>query len=209
MSGARAVKRLVDLVVGSVVLALSSPLYAIISLAVWNDIGRPVLYLQPRLGHRGRPFTLIKFRTMTEARDQAGAPLPDEQRLTAVGRFLRSTSLDELPELINVIKGDMSLVGPRPLLLEYRSLYSIDENRRHQVPPGMAGPVMAEGRNSLTWEEKFRWDLWYVDNWSLWLDAKLLAKSTCRLLSRRGATPDQGVTMEKYQGHNPLSDTEA
>lgn len=189
-------------------LVLSSPLYAVISLVVWADIGRPIHFRQLRLGYLGRPFTLLKFRTMTEARDEAGLYLTDQQRLTAVGQFLRSTSLDELPELINVIKGEMSLVGPRPLLFEYGTLYSSEEKRRHQVPPGMAGPVMAEGRNALSWEEKFRWDIWYVDHWSFWLDVKLLIKSGVRLLSRRGASPEDAVTMEKYRGHN-FSDAES
>lgn len=193
-------KRALDLTVGSIALVVLSPLFLTIASLVRATMGSPVFFRQERLGFRGKTFTLLKFRTMSQATDANGELLPDDDRITRVGRFLRSTTLDELPELINVLRGDMSLVGPRPLLAEYGPLYSAEQARRHAVPPGMAGPVMAEGRNALTWEEKFKWDVWYVDNWSLWLDVKLLAKSVGKLLSREGVSPEGRATMEKFQG---------
>ena len=198
--GSLLVKRTFDLIFGASALVILSPLFFVLVLLVLVGVGRPILFRQERLGYKGQPFTLLKFRTMTDRRDDAGELLSDDDRITRIGRFLRSTSLDELPELINVLRGEMSLVGPRPLLAEYGPLYSVDQARRHEVPPGLAGPVMAEGRNALTWEEKFKWDVWYVDNWSLWLDFKILGKSVGKLISREGVSPEGRATMEKFQG---------
>jgi lipopolysaccharide/colanic/teichoic acid biosynthesis glycosyltransferase len=181
-------------------ISLFSPLMALIALAIWITMGRPILFRQPRIGYRGRVFTIYKFRTMTEERDENGNLLPDEQRLTPLGRFLRSLTLDELPELFNVLKGEMSLVGPRPLLVEYRDLYTPEQWRRHEMPPGMAGPVLASGRNLLDWEEKFRLDVWYVDHWSLWLDFKILLRTAWKVLKREGVSAKEHATMPKFEG---------
>jgi sugar transferase EpsL len=182
------IKRALDVAASLLLILLFSPLMLAIALAIWITMGRPILFRQPRIGYRGRVFTIYKFRTMTEERDENGNLLPDEQRLTPVGRFLRSLTLDELPELFNVLKGEMSLVGPRPLLVEYRDLYTPEQWRRHEMPPGMAGPVLASGRNLLDWEEKFRLDVWYVDHWSLWLDFKILLRTAWKVLKREGVS---------------------
>lgn len=197
---ALALKRAFDIIASSVALVLLSPLMALIALAIRLTMGRPLLFRQPRLGYQGRPFVIYKFRTMTEDWDEQGNLLPDEQRLTRVGRFLRSTTLDELPELINVLKGEMSLVGPRPLLVDYRDLYTPEQWRRHEMPPGMAGPVLADGRNALDWEEKFKRDVWYVDHWSLWLDFKILARTALKVLKREGVSAEGHVTMPRFSG---------
>jgi lipopolysaccharide/colanic/teichoic acid biosynthesis glycosyltransferase len=173
---------------------LFAPLMLLIALAIRLIMGTPVFFRQPRLGYQGRPFILYKFRTMNDRRDEQGTLLPDEQRLTRLGRFLLSLTLDELPELFNVLKGEMSLVGPRPLLVEYRDLYTPEQWRRHEMPPGMAGPVLASGRNLLDWEEKFRLDVWYEDHWSLWLDLKILALTTWKVLKREGIS-DNGFAI--------------
>jgi len=193
-------KRVFDIVASLAALALLSPLMALIAAVVRLAMGSPVFFLQPRLGYQGRPFVLYKFRTMNDKRDEQGNLLPDEQRLTRLGQFLRSTSLDELPELINVLKGDMSVVGPRPLLVEYRDLYTPEQWRRHEMPPGMAGLVVARGRNLLDWEEKFQLDVWYVDHWSLWLDLKILAWTVWKLLKREGISAEGHATMPKFTG---------
>jgi lipopolysaccharide/colanic/teichoic acid biosynthesis glycosyltransferase len=195
-----AIKRAFDFMASLIALVLLSPFMALIALAIWITMGRPILFRQPRIGYRGRVFTIYKFRTMTEERDENGNLLPDEQRLTPLGRFLRSLTLDELPELFNVLKGEMSLVGPRPLLVEYRDLYTPEQWRRHEMPPGMAGPVLASGRNLLDWEEKFRLDVWYVDHWSLWLDFKILLRTAWKVLKREGVSAEGHVTMPKFQG---------
>ena len=194
-----ALKRAFDIVVSCAVLTLLSPLAGLIAIAIKLDSHGPVFFRQPRLGYQGRPFTILKFRTMTNNRDDQGNLLPDEQRLTRLGRFLRSTTLDELPELINVLKGEMSLVGPRPLRVEYRDLYTPEQWRRHEMPPGMAGPVLAGGRNILSWEEKFTLDIWYVDNWSLWLDFKILAMTALKVLRREGISAEGHATMPRFQ----------
>ena len=199
-------KRMVDLTLGSIALLVLSPLLALTYVIVGVSMGKPVLFRQSRLGFEGSTFQLLKFRTMTEEKGPDGDYLPDDQRITKVGRLLRSTTLDELPELVNVVKGDLSLVGPRPLLPRYRERYSTRQWRRHEMPPGMAGPVMAKGRNNLPWEEKFEWDVWYVENWSLLLDAKVFASSVVRLLTREGVSPAEGVTMKEFEGGDRISD---
>lgn len=161
---------------------------------------RPILFHQLRAGLYGRPFWLYKFRTMTDARDSNGRLLPDEQRLTRFGRWLRSTSLDELPELWNVLKGDMSLVGPRPLLVEYLDRYSPEQARRHEMKPGLTGWAQVNGRNALSWEEKFRLDVWYVDNWSIWLDFKILWLTLVKVLTRDGISAHGHATMPEFKG---------
>ncbi len=179
-------KRLVDLVLVMPALMILAPVLVVLGLLVRWRLGSPVFFRQRRPGLRGRPFTLLKFRTMTEARDEEGQLLPDEQRLTRFGRFLRRTSLDELPELINVLKGDMSLVGPRPLLMEYLERYTVEQARRHEVKPGITGWAQVNGRNALSWEEKFEFDVWYVDHVSLWLDLKILAMTVWQVLTGKG-----------------------
>jgi len=179
-------KRAFDILVSALLLFLFSPLFFLISLLIRLTMGQPIFFRQPRLGYQGRPFVIYKFRTMTDDRDEQGNLLSDQQRLTRLGRFLRSLTLDELPELINVLKGEMSLVGPRPLLVEYRDLYTPEQWRRHEMPPGMAGPVLAGGRNTLSWEEKFALDVWYVDHWSLWLDFQILARTALKVLISLG-----------------------
>jgi lipopolysaccharide/colanic/teichoic acid biosynthesis glycosyltransferase len=196
----RVFKRAFDVIIACVALVLLLPLFVLIVLAIYLTMGPPVLFRQPRLGYQGRPFTLYKFRTMNNDRDEQGNLLPDEQRLTPVGKFLRSTTLDELPELINVLRGDMSLVGPRPLLVEYRDLYTPQQWRRHEMPPGMAGPVLSSGRNALDWEEKFDRDVWYVDHWSLWLDFRILALTALQVLKREGVSAEGYATMPKFEG---------
>lgn len=164
------------------------------------SVGYPLFFRQKRIGLRGEEFELLKFRTMTDARDESGTLLPDEYRLTRTGRLLRSMSLDELPELINVLRGEMALVGPRPLLPEYRDLYSPEQWRRHDMRPGLAGPVVASGRNSLSWEEKLALDVWYVENWSLSLDVRLLVRSAWKVLKREGISAAEHATMPRFEG---------
>jgi lipopolysaccharide/colanic/teichoic acid biosynthesis glycosyltransferase len=198
-----AVKRAFDVVVATAALIVTSPLMLLIALLVLLTMGPPVLFRHRRLGLHGEEFTLIKFRTMKGSPPGFDKPLDDQQRITRVGRVLRQLSLDELPELVNVLRGDLSIVGPRPLLPEYRDLYSAEQLRRHELPPGIAGPVLAKGRNALTWDEKFAWDVWYVDNWSLWLDAKLLVQSVANVLTRRGVSADDHATMPRFEGSAP------
>jgi len=172
----------------------------LIALAVRLRLGVPVLFRQRRPGLHGQPFTLLKFRTMTGARDAAGNLLPDAERLTPLGRFLRATSLDELPELLNVLKGEMSLVGPRPLLLEYLTRYTPEQARRHDVRPGITGWAQVNGRNALSWEHKFALDVWYVDHVSLGLDLKILVLTALRVLARQGISQPGHATMEEFLG---------
>lgn len=194
------VKRFADVLVAAVALLCLLPVLGLIALLILLTMGPPVLFRQPRLGYGGRPFTLLKFRTMTDERDAAGDLLPDDRRLTPFGRFLRRWTLDELPELVNVLRGEMSLVGPRPLLVEYRDLFTPEQWRRHEMPPGMAGSVLAGGRNILDWEEKFQLDVWYVDHWSLWLDLKILAITVMKVLKREGVSARGHSTMPKFEG---------
>lgn len=193
-------KRFFDIVVSILALLVLSPMLAILALQVRQKLGRPVLFRQTRPGLHERPFEIYKFRTMADGRDTDGRLLPDSDRLLPFGRFLRSTSLDELPELWNVLKGDMSLVGPRPLLMEYLELYSEEQARRHEVRPGITGWAQVNGRNALTWEDKFSLDVWYVDNHSLWLDLKILLLTVAKVFKREGVSQDGHATMERFQG---------
>jgi sugar transferase EpsL len=193
-------KRLVNFSVTLLVLIVISPLLVVLWILVRTQLGSPVLFCQKRPGLRGTSFTMYKFRTMTDERDTEENLLPDEQRLTGFGKFMRSTSLDELPELINVLKGDMNLVGPRPLLMEYLSLYSPDQARRHQVHPGITGWAQVNGRNAISWEEKFKLDVWYVDNQSFWLDLKILWMTLGKVFGREGISQEGQATMEKFNG---------
>lgn len=193
-------KRLIDILVSFVAIVVLSLVIALIALAVRKYLGSPVLFRQVRAGFNGRPFTMYKFRTMLDARDAYGNLLPDEQRLTSFGRFLRSTSLDELPELFNVLKGDMSLVGPRPLLMEYLDRYTPWQARRHEVKPGITGWAQVNGRNALSWEEKFELDVWYVDNWSIWLDIKILLLTVWKVLRREGINAEGYSTAPVFVG---------
>lgn len=193
-------KRVLDLVLTIPGFVLISPLLGLIAFLVRIRLGAPVLFRQVRPGLRGSPFTLYKFRTMADLRGADGRPLPDEQRLTALGRFLRSFSLDELPELINVLRGEMSLVGPRPLLMAYLERYSQEQARRHEVLPGMTGWAQVNGRNAITWEQKFALDVWYVDHWSLWLDLKILALTLWKTVRREGISPPGLATVEEFKG---------
>jgi lipopolysaccharide/colanic/teichoic acid biosynthesis glycosyltransferase len=193
-------KRCFDFVVALAGIVVLSPLLLIIVALVRWRLGSPVLFRQQRPGLGGRPFTLVKFRTMTDARAADGAAAPDAQRLTAFGRFLRSTSLDELPELYNVLIGDMSLVGPRPLLTEYLPLYNAHQRRRHEVRPGITGWAQVNGRNAISWERKFDLDVWYVDNASFWLDLKILWLTLWRVLRREGISEEGSATAERFTG---------
>lgn len=193
-------KRAFDVIASLVLLALAAPVMLAVAAAVALSLGRPVLFRQMRPGLGGRPFEIVKFRTMGEGRDGAGAPLADDRRLTQVGRFLRAWSLDELPELWNVLKGEMSLVGPRPLLMEYLPLYSPEQARRHEVRPGLTGWAQVHGRNALGWEEKLALDVWYVENRTFMLDLKILAKTVLAVLSRKGISADGHATMPPFKG---------
>ncbi|MFB9146795.1 sugar transferase [Halomonas alkalicola] len=194
------VKRLFDIVASLTALILLSPVLLIVALLVRRKLGSPVLFRQVRPGLHGKPFEMIKFRTMLDAYDDQGKPLPNEQRLTRFGKLLRSTSLDELPELWNVLKGDMSLVGPRPLLVEYLPLYSKHQARRHEVCPGVTGWAQVNGRNAISWEEKFNYDVWYVDHQSFWLDVKILLLTVKKVFVREGISSSENVTMPKFRG---------
>lgn len=195
-------KRLFDLTLSVLALFVLAPFLLIISiLIVWN-LGRPVLFVQERPGLGGRPFAMFKFRTMIDAHDENGQPLPDEMRLGRFGSVLRSTSLDELPELINVVRGEMSLVGPRPLLMRYLPLYTPEQARRHEVRPGITGLAQVMGRNSLTWEEKFDLDIEYVNNQSLWFDIKLLIMTIKTVFIREGIAAKESRTMPEFHGTN-------
>ncbi|MGR2736922.1 sugar transferase [Billgrantia sp. Q4P2] len=193
-------KRLFDIVVALVALALLAPLMLVVALLVRLKLGSPVLFRQTRPGLSGHPFEMIKFRTMRDAWDEHGKPLPNAERMTRFGSVLRATSLDELPELWNVLKGDMSLVGPRPLLMEYLPLYTPRQARRHEVRPGVTGWAQVNGRNALTWEEKFELDVWYVDNRSLWLDLRILLLTVKKVVVREGIAHDGDVAMPRFRG---------
>ncbi|MCE9662462.1 sugar transferase [Halomonas sp. M5N1S17] len=193
-------KRLLDCVVAVVALMLLSPLLAVVALLVRYKLGSPVLFRQTRPGRHGRPFEMIKFRTMLDAYDADGDPLPNEARMTPFGKWLRASSLDELPELWNVLVGNMSLVGPRPLLMEYLPLYSPYQARRHEVRPGVTGWAQVNGRNALSWEEKFELDVWYVDNRTLWLDLKILVLTIKKVVVRDGIAHEGNVAMPRFRG---------
>jgi lipopolysaccharide/colanic/teichoic acid biosynthesis glycosyltransferase len=194
-------KRLFDLCASLLGLLVSSPVMLGVALLVRIFHGSPVLFGQTRPGHHGQPFRIFKFRTMTNAHAADGSLLPDEQRLTPLGRFLRASSLDELPELLNILRGEMSLVGPRPLLMQYLERYSPEQARRHNVLPGLTGWAQVNGRNALTWEDKFRLDVWYVDHWSFWLDLKILFLTVGKVFKREGISQPGHATMEEFMGN--------
>jgi len=189
-------------IVGSLIgLALSSPLIIVVAIVIYFTMGRPIFFKQIRPGLRGTPFLIYKFRTMLDLRDENGNLLPDEKRLTKIGKFLRNTSLDELPELWNVLKGDMSLVGPRPLLMEYLGRYTPEQARRHNVKPGITGWAQINGRNAISWDEKFKLDLWYVDNWNIFLDLKIIFITLIKVIKREGVSAEGHATMPEFKGN--------
>ncbi len=192
-------KRLFDFVLALMALIFLSPFLILLATLVWLSLGRPVLFRQKRPGLHGRPFIIYKFRTMTEAHDPQGNLLPDRERLTSFGKLLRRNSLDELPELFNVLKGEMSLVGPRPLLMQYLSRYTPEQARRHEVRPGITGWSQVNGRNAITWPEKFDLDLWYVDNRSSWLDIRIILITGWKILSREEINQPGQATMEEFR----------
>lgn len=194
------IKRLFDIIASFSGLLILSPVILIVALQIKRKLGSPVLFRQERPGLNGKPFTMVKFRTMRDAFDADGNPLPNSERMTPFGNFLRSTSLDELPELWNVLKGDMSLVGPRPLLMEYLPLYNREQARRHEVRPGITGWAQINGRNAISWEEKFNLDVWYVDNQSIWLDIKVLFLTIKKVFIRDGINANSDTTMPKFTG---------
>lgn len=194
-------KRLLDIIIASVALILLSPLYLYVAYKVRKNLGSPVIFRQVRPGLNGKPFEMIKFRTMTDERDEQGNLLPNEQRLPKFGKMLRATSLDEMPELWNVIKGDMSIVGPRPLLMDYLPLYNEGQAKRHNVRPGMTGHAQVNGRNAISWEKKFELDTWYVENQSIWLDFKIMFQTVKKVLVKEGINQSEEVTMTRFLGN--------
>jgi len=194
-------KRLFDLIASTLALIVLSPVLALTALLVRIQLGGPILFRQQRPGYKGRPFHIFKFRTMTDRFAPDGSLLPDSERLGRFGRVLRSTSLDELPELFNILRGEMSLVGPRPLLMEYLPLYSAEQARRHDMPPGLTGWAQVNGRNALSWQDKFRLDVWYVDHWSFWLDLKIIFLTLVKVFQREGITQEGQATAEKFTGN--------
>jgi len=197
------VKRLFDLIVSLFLIIILSPVILVAGLLVLAAMGSPVLFKQVRPGYKGRPFTIYKFRTMTGQTDKAGEQLTDEERLTGMGRFLRRFSLDELPQLFNVVKGDLSFVGPRPLLMEYIPLYTPEQARRHDVRPGITGLAQVKGRNAITWEERFDLDIYYIDHRSFRLDMKILVDTAFKVISKEGISAEGFATMPKFTGSKP------
>ena len=197
--GKAKVKRLIDVISSAAALVVLSPLLLVLALLIRWNMGLPVFFVQVRPGHKGRPFTLYKFRTMIEKMDSKGQLSPDADRLTYFGRFLRASSLDELPAFWNVLKGDMSMVGPRPLLMQYLNRYTPEQARRHEVKPGITGWAQINGRNAISWEEKFKLDVWYVDNWSLWLDVKIIFMTIWKIIKREGINQQGQATMEEFK----------
>lgn len=195
------IKRTFDLSIALFCLALLSPLFILVTAVVWAGVGRPIIFKQRRPGLNRKPFTIYKFRTMTNLRDHKGRLLPDERRLTPVGNWLRTYSLDELPQLWNVVKGELSIVGPRPLLMEYLPLYDREQDRRHEVKPGITGWAQVNGRNALSWEEKFALDVWYVDHWSLLLDFKILWMTVVKVLRSEGNSVDDDMDAPVFEGN--------
>ena len=196
------IKRILDFIMAFIGLILASPILLIIAILVKTKLGSPILFRQQRAGLNGEIFEMVKFRTMKDATDSEGNPLPDEERLTQFGQLLRKTSLDELPELWNVLKGEMSLVGPRPLLVEYLPLYSKEQMKRHDVRPGVTGYAQVNGRNNISWTKKFELDVYYVENFSLWLDMKILFQTVTKVLGQADINQEGNVTMEKFNGMN-------
>ena len=197
----RLLKNLLDSVIAAFVLIFLSPILLFTACSILLQSGRPILFRQQRPGLHGRPFTIYKFRTMTNSYDSKGNLLPDEQRLSILGKFLRSTSIDELPALINVLKKEMSLVGPRPLLMRYLERYTPEQAKRHEVKPGITGWAQIKGRNTLSWEEKFKLDVWYVDNRSIRLDIKIIFMTVAKVFRREGISADGEATMKEFMGH--------
>ncbi|NPA71387.1 MAG: sugar transferase [Gammaproteobacteria bacterium] len=195
-----AIKRLIDVVGAALGIVLLLPVLIVIAFFIWLKMGFPIFFKQERVGYCGRPFVIYKFRTMMEKYDANGNLLPDEERLTPLGRFLRRTSLDELPELFNILKGDMSFVGPRPLPVEYLGRYTTEQFRRHSVKPGLTGWAQVNGRNAITWDKKFKYDLWYVDNWNLLLDFKILLLTIVRVITGEGINHEGYSTMPEFKG---------
>lgn len=196
------IKRIIEFLLALIGLLLASPILLIVAILVKTKLGSPILFRQQRVGLNGEIFEMVKFRTMRDATDLEGNPLPDEERLTKFGQLLRKTSLDELPELWNVLKGDMSLVGPRPLLVEYLPLYSKEQMKRHDVRPGITGYAQVNGRNNISWTKKFELDVYYVENFSLWLDVKILFQTVAKVLGQADINQEGNVTMEKFNGMN-------
>lgn len=199
-------KRSLDIFGASAGLLLLSPVLLIVSVLIWRQMGAPVFFRQTRPGLNGQPFQMIKFRSMRDAAGPDGAPLPDAERLTRLGRFLRATSLDELPELWNVVKGEMSLVGPRPLLMEYLPLYTPEQARRHEVRPGVSGWAQVNGRNVISWDEKFALDVWYVDNRTIGLDLRIIWLTILKVLKREGISAAGEATMPRFTGDGSSQD---
>ena len=197
----RFIKRAFDLTASALGLIILSPLLLILAVLVRVNLGSPVLFRQERPGLNEKIFCLYKFRSMKDAEDSSGRPLPDEKRLTRFGRILRASSLDELPELFNVLKGEMSLVGPRPLLVRYLDLYSPEQHRRHEVLPGITGWAQVNGRNAISWQEKFRLDVWYVDHWTPLLDLKILLMTVKKVFIHEGISAENQVTAEEFKGN--------
>lgn len=195
-------KRIFDLILVSLSLILLLPVLLLTAMIIRIFLGSPVLFRQQRPGYKGQPFSIYKFRTMTHASDPAGNLLPDAQRLTRLGRFLRVLSLDELPGLINILRGEMSLVGPRPLLMEYLERYSPEQMRRHVAYPGLTGWAQVNGRNAITWQDKFRYDVWYVDHWSFWLDIKIILATIWKVFKREGISQPGQATTEYFLGNS-------
>ena len=196
------IKRVLEFFIALIGLILASPILLIVAILVKTKLGSPILFRQQRVGLNGEIFEMVKFRTMKDVTDSEGNPLPDEERLTKFGQLLRKTSLDELPELWNVLKGDMSLVGPRPLLVEYLPLYSEEQMKRHHVRPGITGYAQVNGRNNISWTKKFELDVYYVENFSLWLDVKILFQTVAKVLGQADINQEGNVTMEKFNGMN-------
>jgi lipopolysaccharide/colanic/teichoic acid biosynthesis glycosyltransferase len=197
-----AVKRIIDIICSALGLIILFPILVIVAILIRVKLGSPIFFTQDRVGKNGKIFKMIKFRTMLDATDKWGEPLPDEERLTSFGKLLRSTSIDELPELINVLKGDMSLVGPRPLLVEYIELYSKEQFRRHEARPGITGLAQINGRNSIDWESRFKLDVDYVDSYNLFLDIRILLMTVSKVVKRDGISQEGHVTMQKFNGKN-------
>jgi sugar transferase EpsL len=202
------IKRLFDIISSAAGLIVISPLLVVLAVLVCLKLGSPILFRQQRPGLGGKAFVIYKFRTMTDKRDAAGHLLSDEQRLPAFGRFLRSTSFDELPELLNVLKGDMSIVGPRPLMTKYLSRYSPEQARRHDVKPGITGWAQINGRNAISWEDRFKLDVWYVDNGTFWLDIKIIFKSIWMVIAREDITQQGRATVDEFMGTPPKNTVE-
>jgi len=201
MNGVRPViKRAIDVIFSAMSLLILLPVMAVVWVAIRLTMGRPVFFRQHRPGYRMKPFVLFKFRTMREVYNADGTPRPDAERLTRLGRLLRHTSLDELPQLWNVLRGDLSLVGPRPLLIQYLALYTPEQARRHDVRPGITGWAQVHGRNAISWEDKFSYDVWYVDHWSLWLDLKILILTLVKVTRQTGISQAGHATMQEFTG---------